>query len=135
MPVFYQDYIARKDLRDNPETIYVFGDNTKRVGFGGLAGQCRGEGNAVGVPTKWKPGRSASDFFSDDDFQRCAEAMLKDLEKIEWVLHYGGTVIFPKAPLGSGLSEMPTRCPKLYGFLCYTVALFSEKYGGEPCPW
>jgi hypothetical protein len=48
--------IYRRDLRANPESLYLFGDNTKRVGIGGQAREMRGEPNAVGIATKNAPG-------------------------------------------------------------------------------
>jgi hypothetical protein len=42
MPILYQHRIYRMDLIANPNILYVFGDNTKRVGMGGQAGEMRG---------------------------------------------------------------------------------------------
>ena len=53
-------------------TVFVFGDNMERCGFGGQAAAMRGEPNAVGVPTKWAPGSAPADFFCDDDLKDLA---------------------------------------------------------------
>jgi len=37
MPVVFQNWIARQDLRDNRDKIYIFGDNVQRTGLGGHA--------------------------------------------------------------------------------------------------
>lgn len=42
-------YIKRQDLKSNPNTQYLFGDNLKRSGFGGQAKEMRGEPNAIGI--------------------------------------------------------------------------------------
>ncbi|MEC7290450.1 MAG: hypothetical protein VXW22_10215, partial [Pseudomonadota bacterium] len=57
MIILRQHRIYRQDLRANPGTIYVFGDNTERVGLGGQAKEMRGEPNARGIATLWSPGR------------------------------------------------------------------------------
>ncbi len=60
----YVKYITRTIVQENPDILYVFGDNMTGTGYGGQAAQMRGEVNAVGVPTKWRPDNnegSASD--------------------------------------------------------------------------
>ncbi len=62
--VIRQRIITRAEVRANPDRYYVFGDNMTGTGYGGQAAQMRGEVNAVGVPTKWRPDNnegSASD--------------------------------------------------------------------------
>ncbi|KKL05458.1 hypothetical protein LCGC14_2605850, partial [marine sediment metagenome] len=51
----YRDHITRQMLRDEPDTLFVFGDNMQRRGLGGQAFAMRGEPNAVGIPTKIFP--------------------------------------------------------------------------------
>jgi hypothetical protein len=57
MTLIFQEWITRKDLRENPDKRYVFGDNVERRGYGGQAKEMRGEPNAIGVVTKWAPRR------------------------------------------------------------------------------
>lgn len=57
MPVKYLAWITRDMLRKEPEARFVFGDNAYRKGFGGQAKEMRGEPNALGVATKWYPGK------------------------------------------------------------------------------
>lgn len=33
MPITYQKFIRRQDLRNNRDQFYVFGDNMQRVGY------------------------------------------------------------------------------------------------------
>lgn len=51
MPLLFQNTIRRAHLRANPKNLYLFGDNEQRRGLGGLARECRGEPNAVGIAT------------------------------------------------------------------------------------
>lgn len=97
-------------LRDEPDTIFVFGDNMKRVGMGGQAREMRGEPNAYGIPTKWSPGMSDSDFFCNDDYRFVAPILikahtfLKSVDKIVW----------PSDGIGTGLAELAQRAPQIW---------------------
>lgn len=67
----YVKYITRQMMRAEPTTLFVFGDNLAQVGYGGQAKEMRGEPNAVGIPTKRKPSRTAPDeFFTDNVYFR-----------------------------------------------------------------
>lgn len=118
MPVITQKRIYRSDLKANPDTLYVFGDNMQRVGLGGQAGEMRGEPNAVGVATKVSPGCGPYDYFADDNnAPSYRTVMTTDLERVREHLRNGGLVVLPADGLGTGLSEMPKRCPQLFAYL------------------
>lgn len=116
MPLIFQKMIRREDLRNNPDWIYVFGDNFKRVGLGGQAGEMRGEPNAIGIATKHAPGMQDSDFFHDDQFVNesaiRAELSVK-FGAIASAISQGKTVVFPADGIGTGLSQLPTRAPAI----------------------
>ena len=109
--IVYKQFITRKDLRDNPEDLYVFGDNMARKGFAGQAGHMRGEPNAVGIPTKRRPSMAASAFFNNKDLHafiiatRNTFIMLRD---------YTGTIVWPAAGIGTGLAQLERRAPKIW---------------------
>ena len=65
--VIYQHRIYRSDLVENRECFYVFGDNLRREGLGGQAGEMRGEPNAIGVATKHAPGMDDDDFWTHQE--------------------------------------------------------------------
>jgi len=117
MPVIYQGYISRQDLKRNPEVLYLFGDNDARHGMGGQAKEMRGEPNAVGVRTKSKPSRVENAFWSDDGIELHAASILEDLEPVVEHLENGGIVVIPMNGLGTGYSEMAKRCPKTLQYL------------------
>lgn len=108
-------WVTRQDLRDNPTTLYMFGDNMMRQGLGGQAGAMRGEPNSVGVPTKWAPGRAVDDFFTDDVLSQVPQVVIPAIDGAflrAW--HHmlrRGTVAIPADGLGTGLSELPERAP------------------------
>jgi hypothetical protein len=62
-PVEYIRWITPKILADNPEKIYLFGDNLERVGLGGQAAVMRYKPNTIGIATKKAPGSWESDYF------------------------------------------------------------------------
>ena len=113
MPLIFQKIIRRSDLKANPKTLYVFGDNEARTGLGGQAKQCRGEPNAVGVATKKRPSKDLEAIWSDTDFERCARIIDEDLLPCFKHIQAGGDVVFPEAGIGTGLSQLPQKAPLL----------------------
>ena len=113
MPILLQDRITRDELRRNPDRLYVFGDNLEQKGLGGLARECRGEPNAVGIPTKRAPSMEPGAFFQDADYDRWVMASGRAWDKIELAILSGKTVVFPKGGLGTGLAELPARAPRI----------------------
>lgn len=118
MPIIYQKWIYRVDLKANPNILYVFGDNTWRVGLGGQAKEMRGEPNAVGVATKWRPSSDCpACFFSDANITQQKQIIAKDLKPIVEALRAGKIVIWPLDGIGSGLSKVPVKSPKTWAFI------------------
>lgn len=116
--IVYQSRIYRVDLRANPNVLYVFGDNCARTGLGGQAGEMRGEPNAVGVVTKVWPGSVVAAYFSDDDYENVKWLIQRDAEPIRAHHVQGGVVVVPLDGIGTGLSELPTRAPRIYAYIC-----------------
>lgn len=116
--IIYQKRIYREDLKANPGVLYVFGDNVARSGYGGQAKEMRGEKNACGVSTKWTPSNWEAAYFSDSDFVRAKQIIYEDCLRIREYLETGRTVIVPLDGIGTGLSELPTRAPKIYKYIC-----------------
>jgi hypothetical protein len=113
MPVVFKVRIERADLQANPDVLFIFGDNEARTGLGGQAGQCRGEPNALGVATKRRPSMDEAAMWSDADFERCARIIDTDLRRAFEHARRGGTVVIPTAGIGTGLSQLPQRAPRL----------------------
>ncbi len=113
-----QKFITREDLQANPDTLYVFGDNERRRGYGGQAKAMRGEPNAVGVRTKRKPARTApDDFWTDDTYEQNCRMIDEDLAPVFARLRAGGPVVLPEDGLGTGLAELPARAPRTFAYL------------------
>jgi hypothetical protein len=79
----------------------------------------RGEPNAVGIPTKWKPERAASSYFCDDDWQNgdVRHAIFGAFNRIEAALAEGRDVVIPRDGIGTGLAELPQRAPKIHAYI------------------
>lgn len=111
--VVQETWYSVEECRDNPRTLYVFGDNVVKYGCAGQA-VIRYEPNSIGIPTKSRPSMDESSFFSDTPMQG-----LKIEESIVDILValMGGKfdkVVFPADGLGTGLADMPGRSPILY---------------------
>lgn len=107
------NYIKRQDLKSNPNTQYLFGDNLKRSGFGGQAKEMRGEPNAIGIPTKKKPSNTSDSFFNDLEFEQNKKAIDRAFEKID----QNRPIIIPEGGIGTGLANLKNKAPKTYKYL------------------
>lgn len=108
---------TRADLRANPGTLYVFGDNMTGLGRAGQAAECRGEPNAVGVVTKWRPSNEPEAFFTDADLPKVRFAIQHAYRRLAKHLQAGGDVVFPADGLGTGLAQLPTRAPAIAAYI------------------
>lgn len=113
LPIYYQHNILRQDLRRNPYTLFIFGDNTERVGLGGQARDMRHEPNAFGIATLWKPGAP----FHESQYASATNAIMSDIENIEVYLHEFAMVCCPANGIGTGLARMMEYAPSIKRFL------------------
>ena len=112
------------ECKDNPDTLFVFGDNFKRSGKNGQA-VIRDCPNAVGFATKRAPGRDKASFLDDachdlmvDEFRRFHDIVVPHLKQDK-------TVRWPADGIGTGLANMPQCAPNLYQKMCkYSRDLF-----------
>lgn len=130
-----QQYITREDLRLNPQVIYLFGDNMLHVGLGGQAAEMRGQDNAVGIPTKWAPGADPEDYFYDDMSLADWHAATYTIQHAfvfayERAASMSGIVIVSAAGLGTGLSDLQNKAPRLLKYINDILANFSN-----PAAW
>ena len=77
--------LSPKLLRENPNWLFVFGDNALRYGKGGQA-VIRDEPNAFGIVTKLKPSNSNDSYMTDKNCYRDnTMAISKDLR---WIIKH-----------------------------------------------
>ncbi|AJD54446.1 hypothetical protein SAMN02744133_108175 [Thalassospira xiamenensis M-5 = DSM 17429] len=111
--ISYEAKITRQMLRDNSDTLFVFGDNLIRRGLGGQAREMRGEPNAVGIPTKRLPSMEPEAFFTDHDFETWREHSAKDWGRLLSHVKRGGRIVIPAAGIGTGLARLEENAPKI----------------------
>lgn len=110
-----------EDLKNNPNKIFVFGDNKKRKGEKGQA-IIRKERNAYGIVTKKSPSSKSSSYFRDEELEENKILIDEDIEKIK--LDGREIVVFPKNGIGTGLAKLKRKAPKTYEYL--KMRLFEE---------
>lgn len=115
MTVAYEisEYYTPELLQLNPDTLYVFGDNSYRTGCGGQA-IIRHEPNAFGIVTKLLPSQLPHSYFYDGAI---ATAMIESDIKALTLIQPHYNIAFPAQGIGTGLSDMPARCPELYAHM------------------
>ena len=114
MALIYKKYITREDLQNNPDDLFVFGDNLKRAGFGGQAKEMRGEPNAVGIPTKISPNMTEDAFLKQYHFGEWYSATRYDLYMLRGAMYSGANVIWPMDGIGTGLANLKNNSPKIW---------------------
>jgi len=137
MTIKIKKYITREFMRQHPDWIFVFGDNSMRVGKGGQAKEMRGEPNALGVRTKEKPLFSEDAYWTDKGnysnrmtrTERNCELIWEDLLKVLYLLRENKTVVFPKDGIGTGMAELETRAPRTYKYLQDRINELFKEYG------
>ncbi len=120
---YTQAWIMRKDLTNNPDVYFLFGDNTVRKGLGGQAKEMRGEPNAIGIATKRTPTSGSNAFFSDMELEHNCRIIAQDFRKAFAMRSQGHMIVIPADGLGTGLSELPQRAPKTNDFLEWMLDL------------
>lgn len=118
----FRPFIHRKDLQQEPETLFVFGDNMMRKGLGGQAAAMRGEPNAVGIPTKELPSMAGNAFLSDADFARWKDASLPDWSRLFYQARQGGKIVWPEAGIGTGRARLEKKAPSIAGAIKRNLA-------------
>jgi hypothetical protein len=113
-------------VKATPDWIFVFGDNVTRKGLKGQA-IIRGIPNSFGIPTKWRPERVPSAYFTDES--DCWNCCSYDLTRLGTLLFQGANVYWPKDGIGTGLAELPTRAPNLFEYIEETKRELFDLYG------
>lgn len=127
--IVYQKIIARMDLRTNQNTcLYVFGDNLAEVGYGGQAKEMRDEPNAIGIPTKRNPRL----YLNDGDFDEVVPIIKQKVGRLRGFLALSDTVVvFPADGIGTGLANLSSQAPMIWGYLCAALADIGIKNGAH----
>ena len=106
------DRYTRSLIKANPSVLFVFGDNLARIGFGGQAAEARNCLNAVGIPTKICPKQCIFDEDVEQDIGRFKWPVIRAFVILRKHLRSGGTIVWPKDGVGTGLARLPVTAPR-----------------------
>lgn len=128
MPIAYVAWYTRREIQNNPQWLYVFGDNLQGHGYGGQAKEARDEPNAVGIPTKRAPHMGPNAYLSDDDYKQWIGVTRLLFARLEAHLARGGTVIWPLHGIGTGLAKLNQKAPRIAKHLADWLDHMSAKH-------
>lgn len=108
-----------EQCRINFDTCFVYGDNLEREGNGGQA-IIRDQINSCGFATKKRPSGMENSFFTDDEYEENCKIIEEEIIRVNKYVEEKAykAIAFPFFGLGTGLSEMPIRCPRTFFYLC-----------------
>lgn len=117
--------IYRSNIIMQPKSLFLFGDNMARVGYGGQAAEMRGEVNSIGIVTKRTPdalNKSAYIYDTDPDIEFIKGIINIDFLRVQYYLDKGDydKLIIPA--LGTGLARLPENAPKLLEYIELQIA-------------
>ena len=122
MIVYRTDKIITRDkVKENPDVLYLFGDNIVRQGLGGQAKEMRGEPNTLGIVSKKYPSNSSSSFYTDEDFYTWLEVFSSDIKNLAESVNSGKyrAIVIPQ--IGVGLADLPNKAPRIWNYLKTTL--------------
>ena len=123
-----EKFITRKMMQENPDVLFIFGDNCHREGKGGQAKEMRGEPNALGIVTKARPDHKPDAYLTDKNYEYYKTVIDGDLLILNEELKSGRKVVFPSDGIGTGLAKLKENAPKLYDYLQNRIAELKKKY-------
>ena len=94
-------FIDKKYLKENPNHIFVFGDNTLRVGLGGAA-ILRNEPNTYGFITKKKPSHRDEDYYRPIEYN---DVYKEELGILKFMIKDNPDKTYLISKLGAGLAN------------------------------
>lgn len=117
--IIFEGFWTCDDVRQNPNCLFVFGDNDIQLGKGGQA-IIRDEINSIGIPTKKRPSiKSDSDFYNDEEYEENKKKIDIAICKVlkEFMKNKYTALVLPKDGLGTGLAQLNKRAPKTFNYL------------------
>lgn len=117
MVIRYADLLTRNYVKENPQAIFLYGDNLEKKGFDGFAGCMRGEPNAIGIPIKKRHSMESDAFFSDDEYKDNCEA----IDKAFNLIPRDRILVLPKDGIDNDQSKLRLRAPKTYNYILYKI--------------
>ena len=116
-----------QDAEAHPYRVFIFGDNCQKRGTGGQACiRYSSVKNAYGIPTKKLPTMNEDAFFTDDEYEQNIKIIDEAIAKIP--IYQFIEIAILKDGLGTGLAQMPTKCPKTFKYLQEKIKEFVDYY-------
>ena len=107
----------RADLAAHRDKLFAFGDNMAGTGRSGQAAEARDEPNAVGIPTKWRPGAKAEDYYGYAALAIVRPAIQERFRELAAHLAKGGDVVWPEDGVGTGRAQLERYAPNIARYL------------------
>ncbi len=104
------------DIINQPDKIFVYGDNNARIGKGGQA-IIRDLPNTIGLRTKKGPSNKPAAFYTDKEYESNIKNIREDILLIKSMSLSGKTIVFSNGGYGTGLAKLPETAPKTFNFL------------------
>ena len=117
----FKGFWTESDVLNNPDWLFIFGDNNVQLGCGGQA-VIRNCSNAMGIPTKKYPSNHRKSFYSDNEISDNRERIANAIELIKEASTSYKYVIFPRDGFGTGLARLEEVAPKTNEYLKGEVA-------------
>lgn len=121
--VKFKGYWTRDDVTNNPNCLFIFGDNVDQQNHkaeGGGQAVIRGLNNAMGLPTKQSAGIDNDDYFDDDMILINKARLILALELVRHRIITSSvidTLVIPEEEFGVGWAELDIRAPQTYSWL------------------
>lgn len=93
--------ITKKYLKNHPNHVFVFGDNTVRKGYKGGA-LLRSEPNSYGFITKKYPNNQSTSFYRPEEYEKI---FWQELKLLEQLIEREAEKTFLISQLGGGLAN------------------------------
>lgn len=123
MPIIVQTaWYTRQQIQSQPADLFAWGDNLRRTGGShnpksGQAFACRGEPNAIGIPTKHAPSNVPGSFFRDCDFATVKPPIDAAFLRLVEHLRSNGTVYWPAEGIGTGRAKLAVCSPRIWHYV------------------
>ena len=132
MPVFDIPMVTRDRVRAGKLFLFAFDDDEMRLTEAGLAAQCRGEANAIGIRTRRGAGNEPAQIWRDDHLVQHQQMIDDDFAVLVSWVEAGGPVFLPKAGLGMLQPRLVDTAPRTFLFLQKKV---KELRAAAAQPW
>ncbi len=112
----YSGFWTVDDVKNNPNKLFVFGDNNARIGKGGQA-IIRDLPNSIGLRTKKGPSNKPAAFYSDTEIDKNIFFIREDILRIKYMSKNYDSIVLSDGGYGTGLASLEKVAPKTFEML------------------